>query len=766
MLSKRILFTFAGVLGLGTLLTLTGPVRPQDPGGQAAQGNATQEGVEPLTRGPIHEAFATPVNTMPTAGPVIPRQPPEPLEEVPPDQKPEGDNVTWTPGYWSWDDERSDFIWVSGFWRAPPPGRVWVPGRWQAAGGGSQWVPGFWADAQQSTVQYLPPPPEPVDVGPSVPAPDDTGVYVPGCWVYRETRYAWRPGYWADCRPGWVWTPAHYCWSPCGFVFVEGFWDLEPARRGLLFAPVYVAPGFVGRPSWHYRPSFVVASDFLVTALFVRPRWHHYYFGDYFTPAYRNSGYVAVVDYRVGRSAYDPLYGYYRGRHRDNPGWSRNLQELYAARYRGEAPRPPRTFVQQNNVVQNVTNTNINNINVTNVQNVALVQSLAQVNKSAVNLQPVSRERRAQAQRAAAEVRTLGQQRAQAETRLVSAGQATLRPKAAVQTVKLNLPASLVAAAIKSAQPPPPPGAGSRTGAETSKPAPKGQVTPGPLKAGTDPRLPPRAETKPPPRPEGKPEPKPGPRPETKPPVRPEVKPAPRPEAKPEPKPAPRPEVKPPPRPEGKLEPKPAPRPEVKPPARPETKPEGKPPARELPEARPLARPPEGKPATPEVRPGPRPEVKPDPRQVPRPEIKTAPTPPRPAEPERPKRELSAERPGVRLPTINGAERRQFARPEAQPAPRPQVPPPTIRTEPRPQPAPQHEILPHPERRPVTPPPAAQPARPRPAPPPPRVEPRPQPQARPAPPPPRVERPNPPPSAPRLEPRPAPPPPPPRGKDK
>lgn len=33
---------------------------------------------------------------------------------LPPDQKPEGDDVAWIPGYWAWDDERNDFLWVSG----------------------------------------------------------------------------------------------------------------------------------------------------------------------------------------------------------------------------------------------------------------------------------------------------------------------------------------------------------------------------------------------------------------------------------------------------------------------------------------------------------------------------------------------------------------------------------------------------------------------------------------------------------------------------
>src|SRR4051794_5307757 len=89
------------------------------------------EGVEVLARGPVHEAYAEPVNTQPQPGVVVNKLPPAPIDEVPPDQKPEGDNVQWIPGYWGWDGEQKDYLWVSGFWRAPPPGRRWLPGHWQ-----------------------------------------------------------------------------------------------------------------------------------------------------------------------------------------------------------------------------------------------------------------------------------------------------------------------------------------------------------------------------------------------------------------------------------------------------------------------------------------------------------------------------------------------------------------------------------------------------------------------------------------------------------
>ena len=105
-----------------------------------------------LTRGPVHEAFAETVTFDPEPGIVVPKAPPAAIEEVPPEQRPEGANVAWIPGYWGWDDERNDFLWVSGIWRDLPPGRQWVPGYWGKSAQGYQWTSGYWADAQVSEV--------------------------------------------------------------------------------------------------------------------------------------------------------------------------------------------------------------------------------------------------------------------------------------------------------------------------------------------------------------------------------------------------------------------------------------------------------------------------------------------------------------------------------------------------------------------------------------------------------------------------------------
>src|SRR5438309_5507913 len=143
-----------GILGLGIALTTAtvgrtqqDPAPPPPPVAGDQQQDQT-EGTEVLARGPIHEAFADPVNNKPQPTAVVPKEPPPAIEELPPDQKPAGENVQWFPGYWSWDDDRNDFIWVSGMWRTAPPDRNWAPGHWNQVNGGYQRTPGFWMAVQ------------------------------------------------------------------------------------------------------------------------------------------------------------------------------------------------------------------------------------------------------------------------------------------------------------------------------------------------------------------------------------------------------------------------------------------------------------------------------------------------------------------------------------------------------------------------------------------------------------------------------------------
>lgn len=192
----------------------------------AAIDTESEEGVDYLTRGPLHEAFADPFAMDPKPNPVVNGEPPEPINEIPPEYQPQGKNVQWIPGYWSWDDERNDFLWVSGVWRDLPPDRRWVPGYWERAASGHRWVSGFWQQSGTRELAYYPDPPSSVERGPSAPSPGDDYFYIPGNWVYQSEDYQWQPGYWARSQPGWVWVPSQYYWTPRGCVSTP-----SPPRR-------------------------------------------------------------------------------------------------------------------------------------------------------------------------------------------------------------------------------------------------------------------------------------------------------------------------------------------------------------------------------------------------------------------------------------------------------------------------------------------------------------------------------------------------------
>jgi len=513
----------------------------QDPPSSSA---AVDDGVEVLARGPVHEAFASTAEFPINGSPVIVKAPPEAIEELPPEQKPEGENVQWLPGYWSWDDDRSDYLWVSGFWRNAPPSRVWVAGNWREVAGGFQWVQGFWkqvrplAAAQAAPpveeIRYLPPPPPTIEIGPTIPAPEETSVYVPGCWVWQN-RYVWRPGVWITHRPGWIWTPARYCWSPAGYVFVDGYWDYPLDSRGLLFAPVYFSRPIYAAPAYVYSPTIVIAEPCLYGSLFVRRGWGSYYFGDYFDRRHVGLGYTSWtglnvnfaaggvnVNLNVGRGgyAYDPLWSYYRTTHRHNPAWIGGMNDLYTGRYRGTILRPPHTLVQQRTVVNNIANNTVNIVNrnevkntivtnnvVNNINNVTMLTSITNVQRSVVNapqgkssevvrtervkLQPVNLESRVQEQSAAGQIRKVGAERRNSERQIATQGGPPKSATDTPRTAPLAVPQPVVARSRPrdTANTPPPnplqaqpvtPKGGPNVEPKTGIPAPTPRVEPTP----------------------------------------------------------------------------------------------------------------------------------------------------------------------------------------------------------------------------------------------------------------------------------------------
>ncbi|MFH1746149.1 MAG: YXWGXW repeat-containing protein [Planctomycetota bacterium] len=307
--------------------------------------------VEIMGRGPIHEAFAAPVVFDPEPGLFVYSPPPESIEEMPPDERPEG-NFVWIGGYWSWDDEDGDYLWVSGIWRDVPPGRQWVPGYWRQSPKGYQWISGYWMATASNVVEYLPLPPASIEVGPSSEPPTPGHTWIPGCWVWHETRYVWRPGYWIVYQPDWVWVPASYVWTPGGCLFVDGYWDYAPVRRGVLFAPVRMSRVVYSQPAFVYSPHVVIDVDLAVGHFFARPRVRHYYFGDYYAREYVAAGIYPSFAFHYSRYGYDPIYAREVIVHRAvDPGWDLSIRADFFQRREKVELRPVRTYVTRRTAV-------------------------------------------------------------------------------------------------------------------------------------------------------------------------------------------------------------------------------------------------------------------------------------------------------------------------------------------------------------------------------------------------------------------------------
>lgn len=377
------------------IITSQEPPRLQPP---APAPGEIPKGVEVLARGPVHEAFASPL-TEPKETPLIAKKPPLPIEEMPPEEKPEGD-VVWIGGYFAYDDDRADFLWVSGCWRVKPTGKEWVPGYWRESGERWQWVPGFWTNAQQQQakaepITYYPAPPAPPNVAPAGDPPGADMLYVPGYWMWNGDRYLWRAGYWTRVRPGYVYVASHYRWSPYGYVFVPGYWDYSVARRGVLYAPVTIDVVVAG-PRYVYTPYYAVRDTIVLDTLFVRASYGAYYFGDYYGPRYVEYGFEPCVVY--SRRHYEPIIVYERWNHRDNPRWHDTQVTLVIERNAGRAPVPPRTLVQQTTIIQNNTTvTNVTNV-IAPTKTVVLAQGNKVVPLDATTRVRVARDTRATSQ--------------------------------------------------------------------------------------------------------------------------------------------------------------------------------------------------------------------------------------------------------------------------------------------------------------------------------------------------------------------------------
>jgi WXXGXW repeat (2 copies) len=334
----------------------TAIVPPENPNNMPDSNDtdSAQLGYSVLMQGPIHEAFAASAYNDPKLGNrVHAEQPPRPIEEKPPANTLAAEGAIWIPGYWAWSDEANKYVWVSGLYRKPPPGRSWKAGYWSQSGSGYRWTSGYWSNAQVlEVVEALPVPPSSIDNGPSAPPPSDNHFWLPGQWEYANGQYQWRGGYWTKHHEGWVWQPACYISAPQGFLYVDGYWDALPPHRGLPYATVEFPGSIIQQPGYMYHPQYPLANDSTILLhLFTRPGCPHYYYGDYYGDHHVAQGYRPWYD--SGFSAGVPpslnslWLGYYDWNYRrsgiDFTGSMQRYNEFYKA---NPQQRPPKQFKQ------------------------------------------------------------------------------------------------------------------------------------------------------------------------------------------------------------------------------------------------------------------------------------------------------------------------------------------------------------------------------------------------------------------------------------
>jgi hypothetical protein len=286
---------------------------------------------------------------------------------------------------------------------------------------------------------YLPQAPPPtLETGPTTPQPNPNVAWTPGFWSWQGANYVWRPGFWAAVQPNWIWMPAHYVWTPSGYLFVNGYWDLPVANRGLMFAPVYYPQPVYAQPGFVFTPSISIVGSAVTANLFVSTGTNQYLFGDFYAQNFVGIGITPWFSFSFGTARplfYDPLFSYYAVINiQQNPRWVTQMREQYVLRRDNVAMRPPHTYIEQTRLIER---------NVTIDRSMAMPLNRLAAEKG-MRMERVSEAERQQVRRQVAQVRQLGEHRAQQEREgaraRLAGGAAASRPR------PMNLPHSPIGA--------------------------------------------------------------------------------------------------------------------------------------------------------------------------------------------------------------------------------------------------------------------------------------------------------------------------------
>jgi hypothetical protein len=154
--------------------------------------------------------------------------------------------------------------------------------------------------------------------------------------------------------------------------------------------------------------------------LFLRPRYQHYYFGDYYAPDYRRAGFYPAYTINSGRFGYDPIFAYDRWQHRQDRGWEQRQQADFENRRDHENLRPPRTWAGQG--LRNASDTTAR----VGLPRVAgLLDDLSRDRESQLRFQQVDQAERQRLAQQAQEVQRFRQQRQTLETGTAGGPRAT-----------------------------------------------------------------------------------------------------------------------------------------------------------------------------------------------------------------------------------------------------------------------------------------------------------------------------------------------------
>jgi hypothetical protein len=162
--------------------------------------------------------------------------------------------------------------------------------------------------------------------------------------------------------------PAHYVWTPSGYLFVPGYWDLPVANRGLMFAPIYYPQPVYAQPNFVFTPSISIVGSAVTANLFVQASTNQYLFGNFYAQNFVSVGITPWFSFSFASGPpvyYDPLFSYYAVINgRQNPRWVATVREQYALRRERVELRPPNTYVEQTRIIER-------NVNIT--RNVTVV---------------------------------------------------------------------------------------------------------------------------------------------------------------------------------------------------------------------------------------------------------------------------------------------------------------------------------------------------------------------------------------------------------